>query len=356
MTNKPNDVRVVPVELLEKISQTCMFTLSSSDYEQLRAILAQPADQHGEPPRATEKDIERWHALIAESPEGPWVMGNGGSFDRQGVKPISDELMSELGQWLRMGYTPWNGRSVSPTDRQFMYLLYYSVQGLVSRVRRAERDLHHAQPADQQGEPFQGRVEPWMTACFGAEISADRQERNHRFLEESLELVQACGATSDEAHQLVDYVYGRPTGEPDQEVGGVMVTLAALCLAHHLDMHASAETELSRIWTKVDQIRAKQAAKPAMSLLPGAYPERHAQPVTAKVVLRAEARECREFNHVGINDESSGSACHSCDWSGGHQAEDKCPGCGDENCMAAACPKCGGRYVLIAEASLNTPQ
>ncbi|WP_206360502.1 hypothetical protein, partial [Pseudomonas viridiflava] len=95
-------------------------------------------------------------------------------------------------------------------------------------------------------------------------------------------LVQACGATSDEAHQLVDYVYGRPTGEPDQEVGGVMVTLAALCLAHQLDMHAAGETELSRIWTKVDQIRAKQAAKPAMSPLPGAYPERHAQPVTAK--------------------------------------------------------------------------
>ncbi|MEE4087486.1 hypothetical protein [Pseudomonas viridiflava] len=145
------------------------------------------------------------------------------------------------------------------------------------------RQIIDAQPADQQGEPFQGRVEPWMTACFGAEISADRQERNHRFLEESLELVQACGATSDEAHQLVDYVYGRPTGEPDQEVGGVMVTLAALCLAHQLDMHAAGETELSRIWTKVDQIRAKQAAKPAMSPLPGAYPERHAQPATAKV-------------------------------------------------------------------------
>ncbi|MCI3945490.1 hypothetical protein K0038_02532 [Pseudomonas syringae] len=83
---------------------------------------------------------------------------------------------------------------------------------------------------------------------------------------------------------------------------------------------------------------------------------RHAQHATAKVRLRSEARQCHECDHIGINDESSGSACHSCDWSGGHQAEDKCPGCGDENCMAAACPKCGGRYVLIAEASLNTPQ
>lgn len=115
---------------------------------------------------------------------------------------------------------------------------------------------------------FQGRVQPWMLACFGAEISADKVERNHRFLEEALELVQATGCTQSEAHQLVDYVFGRPVGEPVQEAGGVMVTLAALCLAHELDMHTAAETELARIWTKVDAIRAKQAAKPKHSPLP----------------------------------------------------------------------------------------
>lgn len=47
-----------------------------------------------------------------------------------------------------------------------------------------------------------------------------------------------------------------------------MVTLAALCLAQDLDMHAAGETELARIWTKVEQIRAKQAAKPKHSPLP----------------------------------------------------------------------------------------
>lgn len=115
---------------------------------------------------------------------------------------------------------------------------------------------------------FQARVQPWMLECFGAEIATDAQERNHRFLEEALELVQACGATASEAHQLVDYVYGRPVGEKTQEAGGVMVTLAALCLAQGLDMHAAGETELARIWTKVEQIRAKQAAKPKHSPLP----------------------------------------------------------------------------------------
>ncbi|WP_258400944.1 hypothetical protein [Cupriavidus phytorum] len=129
---------------------------------------------------------------------------------------------------------------------------------------RLARALLAAQPA----EPFQARVQPWMLACFGAEIAGDKQERNHRFLEEALELVQACGATASEAHQLVDYVYGRPVGDKGQEAGGVIVTLAALCHAQGLDMHAAGETELARIWTMVEKIRAKQAAKPKHSPLP----------------------------------------------------------------------------------------
>lgn len=119
--------------------------------------------------------------------------------------------------------------------------------------------------------PFQYRVQPWMMATFGTEIAADTAERNHRFLEESLELVQACGCTASEAHQLVDYVFNRPVGDPAQEVGGVMVTLAALCLAQGQDMHDAGETELARIWTKVEAIRAKQADKPRHSPLPQAW-------------------------------------------------------------------------------------
>lgn len=115
---------------------------------------------------------------------------------------------------------------------------------------------------------LQERVKPWLLACFGAKIAADKVERNHRFIEEALELVQACGCTQDEAHQLVDYVYGRPQGGINQEVGGVMITLAALCLANGFDMHKAGEVELDRVWQKIDQIRAKQAAKPAQSPLP----------------------------------------------------------------------------------------
>lgn len=141
---------------------------------------------------------------------------------------------------------------------------FEEARGRILEVIAAAR----AVPVAAVVEAFQARVRPWMLACFGEQIAADTMERNHRFLEEALELVQACGCTASEAHQLVDYVYGRPVGERSQEVGGVMVTLAALCLAQGLDMHAAGETELARVWTKVDVIRAKQAAKPKNSPLP----------------------------------------------------------------------------------------
>lgn len=133
------------------------------------------------------------------------------------------------------------------------------------------------------GSNFQERVQPWLLECFSAEIAADRVERNHRFLEESLELVQALGCSASEAHQLVEYVFGRPVGESVQEVGGVMVTLAALCLANGLDMHDAGEVELARISVPdtVAKIRAKQAAKPKHSPLPG-----HSKTASAQAAQR----------------------------------------------------------------------
>jgi hypothetical protein len=120
---------------------------------------------------------------------------------------------------------------------------------------------------------FQADVHSWLTQCLGHQVATDKRERSRRFLEESLELVQSLGCTRYEVLQLVDYVYGRPVGDPPQEVGGVMVTLAALCNANNMDMKACAVAELTSIWTRMDQIRAKQAAKPHGSPLPGVVPE-----------------------------------------------------------------------------------
>jgi len=144
----------------------------------------------------------------------------------------------------------------------------------MARLNQRVIELNAENEALRTAPTFQDRVRPWMLQCFGAEISADMSERCHRLFEESGEACQSKGMTRSEAHQLVDYTWDRPIGEPSQEVGGVMVTLAAFCLAAGIDMHAAGETELARISVPetVAKIRAKQAAKPKYSPLPEAAP------------------------------------------------------------------------------------
>jgi len=108
----------------------------------------------------------------------------------------------------------------------------------------------------------------WVIACFGQDIAENKAERNHRFLEEALELVQCLGCSKVDATMLVDYVYDRPEGTPHQEVGGVMITLTALCNASGISLDDAAEDELERVYEKIDIIRKKQASKTANSALP----------------------------------------------------------------------------------------
>lgn len=156
-------------------------------------------------------------------------------------------------------------------------------------------------------DSFQSRVAPWVHETFGPEISADRLERGDRLLEEVLELLQSGGYPAYRVARLASYVYGRPAGEPAQEVGGVMVTLAAYCLAHELDMHAAGETELARVWTKVEAIRAKQAAKPRGSSLPVPVDvEPDIQPGLKAAIRFIEARRDDYVSEHGFFDPSTG--------------------------------------------------
>lgn len=75
-----------------------------------------------------------------------------------------------------------------------------------------------------------------------------------------------------------------------------------------------------------------------------------AAPVAETGRLYVEARQCEDCDHLGINDSSdTGSACGDCEWQGPTPDEDKCPGCARHNCMAVACPICGGRYRFLAD-------
>jgi hypothetical protein len=115
---------------------------------------------------------------------------------------------------------------------------------------------------------YQSRVVDWLVACFPPSAPSDCVERTHRFLEEALELAQASGCSRDEALKLVEYVYSRPSGDVQQEVGGVMVTLAGLCYASGVEMDKAGDVELERNWRRTDAIRRKQAARPNGSPLP----------------------------------------------------------------------------------------
>jgi hypothetical protein len=108
---------------------------------------------------------------------------------------------------------------------------------------------------------FQTRVGLWVTECFGTRTALDVRERALRFCEEALKVVQSFGLTAADAHRMVDYVFGRPIGETTQEIGGAMVTLAALGYATNIDVFAAGDLEATRIETCIPQILAKQQLK-----------------------------------------------------------------------------------------------
>lgn len=157
-----------------------------------------------------------------------------------------------------------------------------------------------------RGDHFQAKVYRWMRETFSEEICKDITERNHRFLEEALELVQATGCGADEAHKLVDYVYGRPVGETQQEIGGVMVTLAALCGALGIKMQKCGDHEIERVMDPeiMQRIREKQKTKPKFSPLPGVYPERVDIPTVIPQHAR-ELRKCIAAMRVGTDPDGS---------------------------------------------------
>lgn len=114
-------------------------------------------------------------------------------------------------------------------------------------------------------ETFQASVRAWVSETFSAEVANSPRESQFRFLEESLELVQALGLSREEVFTLVNVVYNKPLGDPRQELGGVMVTLARLANVQNFNMKQLADRELSRIRDpQVQQrIRDKQEIKRA---------------------------------------------------------------------------------------------
>lgn len=106
----------------------------------------------------SEEKIEKWQKAVMPERDTskPWTIGNGGSLDRTEPTPIPDDMMAELAVLYHSMGCPWNCKSMplSDQDREYMYLLYYSMQGMVARIRAADRRIAELEHAIRS--PFQG--------------------------------------------------------------------------------------------------------------------------------------------------------------------------------------------------------
>lgn len=85
----------------------------------------------------------------------------------------------------------------------------------------------------------------WAAATFGP-IARDRRERGLRFLEEALEVAQACGVEKEVTDKLVERAYSRPPGDLDKELGQAQACLAMLSFVADADAMANAKAEFAR--------------------------------------------------------------------------------------------------------------
>ncbi|QJB22121.1 hypothetical protein XccvBFoX6_gp63c [Xanthomonas phage FoX6] len=128
-------------------------------------------------------------------------------------------------------------------------------------------DLPVGTPLYYKRESYQKRAHNWALEAVGPSQAADVRTRMDRFIEEAIELAQSTGYDRERIANLVEYVYGRPAGEPGQELGGVSITLACVAAAMDLNLEVAAETEYVRVNGPevIERVRAKQHDKSSLN-------------------------------------------------------------------------------------------
>jgi hypothetical protein len=107
----------------------------------------------------------------------------------------------------------------------------------------------------------QQQIGDWCVDAFGP-MAIDPGNRARRIVEEAIELAQAEGVSGEDIVKIAEHVYGRPVGDPDQEVGGVAVTLLAYCAATGRSAESLERREVERILNKdVEHFRRRNAEK-----------------------------------------------------------------------------------------------
>lgn len=120
------------------------------------------------------------------------------------------------------------------------------------------------QPAPLSRSLLQNVVHRWCVSAFGDDHARSVEQRGIRLAEEAIETAQASGCQAEMLHRLVDYVYSRPVGDLQQEIGGVGVTLLALGAAAAIDVDHAERKEITRVLSKpLKHFAARNAAKNA---------------------------------------------------------------------------------------------
>ena len=95
---------------------------------------------------------------------------------------------------------------------------------------------------------WQRLVQRWSFLTFREHSSRITPRiRMFRLLEETLELSQAEGVDLADVYTIVDQVYSRPTGQPHQELGGVIVCAVAYAACAGYDLEEAFWSEFERI-------------------------------------------------------------------------------------------------------------
>lgn len=113
----------------------------------------------------------------------------------------------------------------------------------------------------------------WGLRAFGAEHCHSVEQRAVRFLEEAIELYQAAGGKLDMAHRLLGFVFERPVGTIENELGGVGVTTLMLAAAAGRSADECERLEVERVLSKdPEEFARRNAEKNAAGFDTKAYP------------------------------------------------------------------------------------
>lgn len=129
---------------------------------------------------------------------------------------------------------------------------------IVTTLRDGRQDLAHA----------------WVTETFGPDHANDLRQRAIRFLEEAIELYQACGGDQHLARNLVDYIYKRDVGDIYKEVGDVGFMLLSVSSAAGVSADSAEDQIFERnLATPKKEMTDRNIAKNEAGFDAGAYPK-----------------------------------------------------------------------------------